>query len=236
MKRKPSRKIGSRRGHKKTISGLVAIFFLAALTFAAPYLSAEKNKKDKSAETSTATKGLPIQGLTEDEAILQALNRLGFGPRPEDLERVKEMGLQKWIDRQLHPDSINDSALEARLDRFPTLKMSSAKLYDEFPQPQVAARREGISVEEYRKEQQARIQESMQTNSNEGSDQSLMNNQIQAQFENMDSDANPAKSNGQGQNQGQTKERSKAPSATRCSTIRRFTRRSESSPNFPWQK
>jgi uncharacterized protein (DUF1800 family) len=203
MKRKPSRKFESHRGHKKTISGLAAIFVLVALTFAAPYLSAGKNKKDESAESSKAAKGLPIQDLTEDEAILQALNRLGFGPRPGDLQRLKEMGLQKWIDRQLHPDSINDSALEARLDRFPTLKMSSAKLYDEFPQPQVAARREGISVEEYRKEQQARIQEAMQANHNEGNDPGLMNNQIQAQFENMDSDANPAKSNGQGQNQGQ---------------------------------
>jgi uncharacterized protein (DUF1800 family) len=203
MKRKPSRKFESHRGHKKTISGLVAIFFLAALTFTAPYLSAGKKKKDKLAESSKAIKGLPIQDLTEDEAILQVLNRLGFGPRPGDLERVKEIGLQKWIDRQLHPDSVNDSALEARLGRFPTLKMSSAKLYDEFPQPQVAARREGISVEEYRKEQQARMQEAAQANRNEGSDQSLMNNQIQAQFENMDSDANPAKGNGQGQNQGQ---------------------------------
>jgi uncharacterized protein (DUF1800 family) len=204
MKRKPTRKFESRR-HKKTISGLAAIFFLAVLTFAAPYLSAGKDKKDKSAESSKATKGLPIQDLTEDEAILEALNRLGFGPRPGDLERVKETGLQKWIDRQLHPDSINDSALEARLDRFPTLKMSSAKLYDEFPRPQVAARREGISVEEYRKEQQARIQEAIQANRNEGNDPGLMNNQIQAQFENMDSDGNPAKSNGQGQNQGQNR-------------------------------
>ena len=79
MKRKPSRKFESRRGRQKAISGLAAIFFLAALTFAAPYLSAGKNKKDKSAESSKATKALPIQDLTEDEAILQALNRLGFG-------------------------------------------------------------------------------------------------------------------------------------------------------------
>jgi uncharacterized protein (DUF1800 family) len=202
MKRKPSRKIESRRRHKKTISGLAAIFFLAALTFAAPYLSAGKDKKDKLAQSSKVTKGLPIQDLTEDEAILQALNRLGFGPRPGDLERVKEMGLQKWIDRQLHPDSISDAALEARLDRFPTLKMSSARLYDEFPQPQVAARREGVSVEEYRKEQQARMQEAIQANRSDGNDPGLMNNQIQAQFENMDSDANPAKGKSQSQNQG----------------------------------
>src|SRR6266853_2767759 len=202
MKRNPSCKFEVRCHPKKTISGLAGMFLLAALTSAAPYLSAAKDKKAKSAESSKATKALPIQDLTEDEAILQALNRLGFGPRPGDLQRVKEMGLQKWIDQQLRPDSLNDSALEARLDRFPTLKMSSSKLVDEFPQPQVAARREGISIEEYRKEQQAHMQEVMGANRNEGDDQGAMNDQIQAKFEKMDTDANPAIGKGQGKSEG----------------------------------
>jgi len=202
MKSNPSCKFEARCHQKKTINGLAAMFLLAALTTAAPYLSAAKDKRAKSAESSKANKGLPIQDLTEDEAILQALNRLGFGPRPGDVERVKEMGLQKWIDQQLRPDSINDSALEARLDRFPTLKMSSAKLVDEFPQPQVAARREGVSIEEYRKEQQARMQEVMQANRTEDGDPNLMNGQIQAKFENMDSDVNPPKEKGQGKGEG----------------------------------
>jgi len=202
MKRNSSCKFEVRCHQKKTINGLAAMFLLAALTTAAPYLSAAKDKRAKSAESSKANKGLPIQDLTEDEAILQALNRLGFGPSPGDVERVKEMGLQKWIDQQLRPDSINDSALEARLDRFPTLKMSSAKLVDEFPQPQVAARREGVSIEEYRKEQQARMQEVMQANRTEDGDPNLMNGQIQGKFENMDSDANPPKGKGQGKGEG----------------------------------
>jgi uncharacterized protein (DUF1800 family) len=198
MKRNSSCKFEARCRQKKTIGGLAAMFLLAALTSAAPYLSAAKDKKAKSAESSKTTKGLPIQDLTEDEAILQALNRLGFGPRPGDVERVKEMGLQKWIDQQLRPDSINDSALEARLDRFPTLKMSASKLVDEFPQPAVAARREGVSIEEYRKEQQGRMQEAMQPNRAEDGDPNLMNDQIQAKFENMDSDANSSQAKGQG--------------------------------------
>jgi len=202
MKRNSSCKFEVRCHQKKTINGLAAMFLLAALTTAAPYLSAAKDKRAKSAESSKANKGLPIQDLTEDEAILQALNRLGFGPSPGDVERVKEMGLQKWIDQQLRPDSINDSALEARLDRFPTLKMSSAKLVDEFPQPKVAARREGVSIEEYRKEQQARMQEVMQANRTEDGDPNLMNGQIQGKFENMDSDANPPKGKGQGKGEG----------------------------------
>jgi len=201
MNGKPPRKIESR--HKKTVSGLAALSLLATLTFAAPYLSAGKDKKDKnkSSESSKSVKGLPIQDLSEEEAILQALNRLGFGPRPGDIDRVKEMGLQKWIDQQLHPESINDSALEARVDRFPTLKMSSTKLLEEFPQPQVAAKREGVTVEEYRKEQQDHVKQAMAA-SGDGGDINIMDSQIQSKFEKVDSDPNADMGKGQGKGQG----------------------------------
>ena len=48
------------------------------------------------------------------------------------------MGLAKWIDQQLNPNSIDDKALDARLENFPTLKMSSANLIAEYPQPKQA--------------------------------------------------------------------------------------------------
>src|SRR5947207_2944742 len=54
-----------------------------------------KNKKSKN---DPALKGLPITELSPDEAILHALNRLAYGPRPGDIERVRQMGLAKWID------------------------------------------------------------------------------------------------------------------------------------------
>lgn len=142
----------------RAIRGYAAIFLATAFLFAVPYLSAGKDKKHKASQSSGPGEPLPTQGLTEDEAILHALNRLAYGARPGDLERIKQMGLKEWVEKQLHPESLDDSALIARLSRFPTLTMSSAKLLDEFPQPQVAARREGISLEEYRKEQQARRQ------------------------------------------------------------------------------
>ena len=161
MKLAGSRKTPLRRSQRNSLTGIAAMLLLSFAIFAAPVVLAAKNKKDKSksAGVSKALKGLPVQDLSDDEAIMQAFNRLGFGARPGDLERVKQMGLQAWIDRQLHPESIDDSALDARLDRFSTLKMSSARLLEEFPQPQVAARREGITVEEYRKQQQERLKQ-----------------------------------------------------------------------------
>jgi uncharacterized protein (DUF1800 family) len=95
--------------------------------------------KDKKQKQDPVLKGLPITELTADEAILHAMNRLAYGPRPGDVERVRQMGLSKWIDQQLSPNSIDDRALNARLENLPTLAMSSAQLIAEYPQPKQAA-------------------------------------------------------------------------------------------------
>src|SRR4029077_12093106 len=91
--------------------------------------------KDKKPKQDAALKGLPITELSADEAILHALNRLAYGPRPGDVERVRQMGLGKWVEQQMNPNAIDDRAAEARLEQFPTLRMSSAKLLAEYPQP-----------------------------------------------------------------------------------------------------
>jgi uncharacterized protein (DUF1800 family) len=95
----------------------------------------DKSKKNKQDPT---LKGLPITELSADEAVLHALNRLAYGSRPGDIERVKQMGLAKWIDQQLNPNSIDDRALQARLENYPTLAMSTTKLIEEYPQPKQA--------------------------------------------------------------------------------------------------
>ena len=94
--------------------------------------------KDKKQKQDPVLKGLPITELSADEAILHALNRLAYGPRPGDVERVRQMGLAKWIDQQLNPNSIDDKAVEARLETYPTLRMSSATLLAQYPQPKQA--------------------------------------------------------------------------------------------------
>ncbi len=52
-------------------------------------------------------------------AVEHALNRLTFGPRPGLVEGVERLGLQRWIDQQLNPSSIDDSAMAARLTPLP---------------------------------------------------------------------------------------------------------------------
>ncbi len=139
---------------------LVSAVRAGAADSAKPGAETTNNKKEATAQLSKAFKGrLPITELTEEEAVLHALNRLGYGPRPGDIERIRQMGLEKWLDRQLHPESLDDAALAGRLERYPTLAMTSARLLDQYPRPEVAAKRMGITVEAYRKklEEQAKL-------------------------------------------------------------------------------
>jgi len=83
----------------------------------------------------TAHKKSALPPQTEHARAIQVLNRLTFGPRPGDVDRVLAIGVDKWIDEQLHPDSIDDRALDLRLTQFRTLRMSTAQLAENFPPP-----------------------------------------------------------------------------------------------------
>jgi uncharacterized protein (DUF1800 family) len=54
--------------------------------------------------------------------ILQALNRFTFGARPGDIEAVRTVGLEKWFDRQLHPETLDEADLDGRLAQFPAMR------------------------------------------------------------------------------------------------------------------
>lgn len=112
--------------------------------------------KEKRQRTDPALKGLPITELSPDEAILHALDRLAYGPRPGDVERVRQMGLAKWIEQQLSPNSLDDKAVEARLDDYPTLRMSTSKLIAEYPQPKPAVVQAERQARERAQEEQRR--------------------------------------------------------------------------------
>jgi hypothetical protein len=68
---------------------------------------------------------------------VHALNRLSFGPRPGDVDQVARMGVDKWIELQLHPDRIDDSALDAKLAPLRTLRMDTKEIVENFPPNQL---------------------------------------------------------------------------------------------------
>jgi uncharacterized protein (DUF1800 family) len=69
----------------------------------------------------------------EQRRAVHAINRLAFGPRPGDVQQIMAMGVDRWIDLQLHPEKISDSAMESRLAAFRTLRMSPREMVEEFP-------------------------------------------------------------------------------------------------------
>lgn len=73
--------------------------------------------------------------LTEEQRISHVLNRLGFGARPGDVKRVKAIGVEKYIEQQLNPSRIGDEIAEARVNHLSTLTMTTAQLYEKYPQP-----------------------------------------------------------------------------------------------------
>ena len=78
---------------------------------------------------------------TDDAPIVHALSRLTYGPRPGDVDRVKKIGLQKWIDQQLTPARIDNSALDAKLQRLETLTLDSQTILRDYAGPAMAERR-----------------------------------------------------------------------------------------------
>ena len=82
-----------------------------------------------------AQKSAKPRALTEDQRILHVLNRLGFGARPGDIERVKSIGLDNYINQQLNPEKIADTVAENKIKDLTVLNMTTAQLYEKYPQP-----------------------------------------------------------------------------------------------------
>src|SRR6201997_4169276 len=109
---------------RSSFTKLSACVLGLSLACAVPQLLAKK--KDKSEE-----------GANDQRRAVHALNRLAFGPRPGDVQQVMAIGVDRWIDQQLHPERIADSAVEARLAQFRTLHMSPKEIAEEFPDGQM---------------------------------------------------------------------------------------------------
>jgi uncharacterized protein (DUF1800 family) len=72
---------------------------------------------------------------TDPDAALHVLNRLGYGPRPGDVERVVAMGVPSYVAEQLNPETIDDSDLDRRLNGIPSLNLAQADLLARYNPP-----------------------------------------------------------------------------------------------------
>jgi len=105
------------------------VLLLSCLGFSVCAQLALGRKKEKQASTTAQ--------VDRQKRVVHALNRLTFGLRPGDVDHVMAMGVDKWIDQQLHPDKIDDSALDSRLSPLRTLRMDTREIVENFPPEQM---------------------------------------------------------------------------------------------------
>ena len=108
-------------------------FALLLLLVSHAALASDKDKdKDKHAKTPPKP-----QVLSEHDRALHALQRLTFGPRPGDIEKVLAMGVDKWFEQQLNPAQIPNPTLDSKLGQYRTLRMQPRDLAQAFPTNQM---------------------------------------------------------------------------------------------------
>lgn len=132
MKRETSGSFKFKFAGRRVASGALAVAMAGALALGAivPVGADTKSKASPS--------------LTENQKIIHLLNRIGYGPRAGDVERVKRMGVDKYIELQLNPDRIDDQGIEARLANYPSLRMNAGEIQEKYPPPQLLARELGL--------------------------------------------------------------------------------------------
>jgi uncharacterized protein (DUF1800 family) len=95
--------------------------------------------------------------LAPDRQAVHVLNRLAFGPRPGDVERVQHIGVQAWIDEQLHPEAIPlPPELTARLGALDTTRRSAGGALREFLELRRDVRNEEEGAKQRRRVEQGR--------------------------------------------------------------------------------
>jgi uncharacterized protein (DUF1800 family) len=113
------------------LSGTVAVFS-AAILAALPVLEAWDTPKPAGEPRAFVTE------IAQADRIQQALNRMTYGPRPGDVERVRAMGLEKWIEAQLNPENVPENpVLLEKLRYLDTLDLPSSQLVRNYPSQQV---------------------------------------------------------------------------------------------------
>lgn len=73
-------------------------------------------------------------GITEKQAAAYLLERLTYGARPGDVNKVINMGLENWFNHQLNAD-LPDDKLNEILSPYPVLTMSNDDILKLYPKP-----------------------------------------------------------------------------------------------------
>ncbi|NKQ37277.1 MAG: DUF1800 domain-containing protein [Chloroflexi bacterium] len=74
---------------------------------------------------------LPAPDTAVNDPIRRLLNRAGYGPRPGDLEQARQMGAVAWLEEQLNPDGIKDTAADLLQRSLTLYQMDATQLIEQ---------------------------------------------------------------------------------------------------------
>ena len=114
----------------RTLSTLLSALTAALATGAVAQSPAPPKSAKPAAASAAAT--APSGELLPDEQIQQVLNRLTFGARPGDAVAVRAMGIDKWIDLQLHPERIDDSKVDQMMSQYSIFNMKTGDIVHDY--------------------------------------------------------------------------------------------------------
>jgi uncharacterized protein (DUF1800 family) len=110
--------------------GAMSLAFLLAL--GSPLgLAQDAKRKGKSKDSAL------VKGLSDEQKTSHLLDRITFGARPGDVERVMKIGWEKYLDEQLHPDRLSDQTVAEKLKNIESIHLSNSELANYYPPPQV---------------------------------------------------------------------------------------------------
>jgi uncharacterized protein (DUF1800 family) len=73
-----------------------------------------------------------------DRKVLHAVNRLSFGPKPGDIERTTNLGVERYIQQQLNPNDIPEPQhLKTQLAQLKTLNLNALALLEQIKLPKL---------------------------------------------------------------------------------------------------
>jgi uncharacterized protein (DUF1800 family) len=108
--------------------------FLLAISLSSPLsLAQEMKQKDKK----PVAKKSNLKNLTEEQKVSHLLDRVTFGPRPGDVERVMGIGWKKYLEEQLNPGRISDKVAEEKLKPLESVHLSNSELAKNYVRPAV---------------------------------------------------------------------------------------------------
>src|SRR5262245_14560755 len=121
----------------KRMMKFVSALLVFLLAFGSPVGMSQDAKGQKRKAGPTASKSDAAKTLTEEQKVAHLLDRVTFGARPGDVERVMKLGWEKYLDEQMRPDRISDEVIDQKLKNIESIHLSNSELAKNYPPPQV---------------------------------------------------------------------------------------------------